>query len=68
MSDTTCGWCNEPAVTEVIVVPGRKKRKTAPVCEAHAQEFEERGVLTTRVEIDQKLRAAARKSDWVRRT
>lgn len=64
----TCAWCGEPAVTDVIVVPGRVKRKTAPVCEAHATEFEERGQMTVRVEVDQKMRRARKKSEWVRRT
>lgn len=68
MTGATCGWCSEPAVTEVITRPGRTHRKTAPVCERHAKEFEDRDVLTARVEFDRKMRAAAAKSEWVRRT
>lgn len=61
---SVCGWCPEPAVTEVITVPGRKNRKTTPVCEAHAQDFEKRGVLTVRVELDQKLERSRKRSQW----
>jgi hypothetical protein len=49
-----CGWCGAPAVTDVITVPGRAggKRRTAPVCESHAQKFEFEGQSTTRAEMD----------------
>jgi hypothetical protein len=46
----SCGWCADPAVTEVIFVKGTKNRRTAPVCEDHAQDFEQRGLLTLRLE------------------
>jgi hypothetical protein len=49
-----CGWCGMPATTEVITVAGKAggKRRTAPVCEAHAQRFEFEGQSTTRTEMD----------------
>lgn len=59
-----CGWCDQPAVTHVIVVKGRKNRKVAPVCETHASEFEARGQLTVRVEVDEKVRRDYEKSRW----
>lgn len=63
-----CAWCSEPAVTHVITRPGRKRRQTAPVCETHAADFEERGILTVRVEIENIAHRALKRSDWVRRT
>jgi hypothetical protein len=51
-------------VTEVIVVPGRKRKKTAPVCEQHAEKFERRGQMTTRLEVDRKLEAERKRSQW----
>lgn len=50
MTEERCGWCIDPAVTHVITVAGRKNRKTAPVCEAHAEDFERRGMMTLRIE------------------
>jgi hypothetical protein len=60
----SCGWCQEPAVTEVIVRPGRSKRKTTPVCETHAKDFEQRGIKTTRVELDEKLERDRKRGTW----
>ena len=60
-----CGWCGEPAVTEVITRPGRSKKQTAPVCEAHARDFEERGIKTTRLELDEKLERERKRSAWL---
>ena len=57
-----CAWCENEAVTEVIRVPGRKNRKTSPVCEHHAEDFERRGVMTVRQEVEQKLQADIKRS------
>lgn len=59
-----CAWCGEPAVTRVIVVPGRKNRKTTPVCEAHAADFEARGVATTRSKQAEKQERERKRSQW----
>lgn len=59
-----CAWCDQPAVTHVITRKGRKNRKVAPVCELHAADFESRGQLTVRVEVDQKLQRDLQKSQW----
>lgn len=59
-----CAWCGEPAVTLVVVVSGRKNRKTKPVCEAHATGFESRGVKTTRVELAEKQERDRKRSQW----
>lgn len=59
-----CGWCGEPGVTEVVVVAGRKNRKTAPVCEQHAERFEREGQMTTRLEIQQKDQRQERSREW----
>ncbi len=67
MSDTEpCGWCGEPAVTRVITRPGRKLKRTAPVCETHAKKFEAQGQMTTRLEVEKKLEAERKRSNWVR--
>lgn len=52
-----CAWCGKEAVTNVVTRRGRKLRKTAPVCEEHAQDFEQREIATTRSEVDSKLEA-----------
>jgi hypothetical protein len=65
MADT-CGWCKEPAVTEVITRPGTKLRKTAPVCEAHAKSFEGRGQMTVRLEASNRLEMNRSKAQWKR--
>lgn len=49
-----CGWCDEPAVTNVVTVKGKKNRKTAPVCEEHAERFERAGQMTDRLEALEK--------------
>lgn len=65
MSETPpCAWCGDPSVTDVITVPGRKNRQTAPVCENHAKDFENRGIKTVRVEADEKLRRQQRRNNW----
>lgn len=71
MSDTPknvaperCGWCDQPASTEVITAPGRKKRKTAPVCEEHAADFERRGIPTVRSELDERLERERKRGQW----
>jgi len=59
-----CYLCFEPSVTEVIVVPGRQKRKTAPVCNLHATSFEERGILTVRMETSRMLEVNRPQKEW----
>lgn len=59
-----CGWCGAPAVTDVITVPGRKNRKTAPVCADHATRFEEAGQMTLRLEFDLKQQRSERSRQW----
>lgn len=61
-----CGWCGEPSITEVIVVPGRKRKKKAPACEKHAARFERQGQMTTRLEVQQKMEADRKRSQWNR--
>jgi hypothetical protein len=63
---SACAWCGEVAVTEVVTRPGRNLRKTAPVCERHAEDFELRGMMTVRVEADQKLEAERKRSQWAK--
>ena len=62
-----CAWCGGPSVTEVVTRPGRKRRKTAPVCEKHAADFERRGIATVRSEVEAKLAAELKRSQWRRR-
>lgn len=61
-----CAWCSEPAVTRVITVPGRKNRKTSPVCDSHAVDFERRGVTTTRMEADGKMDRERKRINWTK--
>jgi hypothetical protein len=57
-----CAWCDKASVTEVIRTPGRSNRRTAPVCEKHAKEFEARGIDTVRSEVEKKLEADVKRS------
>lgn len=67
MSETEpCAWCGKPSVTSVITRPGRKLRRTAPVCEKHAKKFEDDGVMTTRLEVDKKMEAERKRGTWLR--
>lgn len=59
-----CGWCGEPAVDQVIVVPGRKNRKLAPVCAAHQKKFLKAGQRTLESEVDRKLEAERKRKTW----
>jgi hypothetical protein len=59
-----CGWCGDPSITEVITVPGRKNRKTAPVCRVHAEKFEREGQITTRLEVETKTQRQQRSAEW----
>lgn len=59
-----CGWCGEPAVTLVVVVPGRARKKYAPVCEEHAVKFEREGQMTQRLEVEKKIEADRKRSQW----
>ncbi len=59
-----CQWCGEQGVTHVIVVPGRKNKRLAVVCESHAQDFESRGQLTTRLEVDRKIETERKNRQW----
>jgi hypothetical protein len=63
-----CAWCGEPAITEVLVVRGRKNRRTKPVCLAHAVQFETQGQITTRIETDQLAKREAKRAEFMRRT
>ena len=65
LSPAVCGWCGDPAVTEVVTRPGRSKKQTAPVCEAHAKDFEARGIKTTRVEFEEKRERDRKRSAWL---
>lgn len=56
----TCAWCGDPAVTDVITQTGKKHRKTAPVCEDHAQDFESRGMTTVRQEQEKRAQGHIR--------
>jgi hypothetical protein len=68
MADSAvCAWCGKEAVTEVVVRPGRSQRKTAPVCEAHAEDFERRGMTTVRVEASNKIMSEVKRNEWLRR-
>lgn len=60
----TCAWCEKPSVTHVIVVPGRKRKKTKPVCEEHATRFEGQGQTTRRLEIEQQMERERKRSLW----
>lgn len=62
----TCGWCDEPAVTDLIIVRGRKNRRTAPVCEAHAVSFERAGQMTVRLEVEQKAEKDLARKQWLK--
>jgi hypothetical protein len=56
-------------VTHVIVIPGKKKRKTEPVCEGHAKHFEANGQMTTRLEESQREERRRNSRQWaVQRT
>jgi hypothetical protein len=59
-----CAWCGEPGVTEVVVVAGKKNRKTSSVCEEHAAKFEQQGQMTTRLEMQQKVERQERSRQW----
>jgi hypothetical protein len=59
-----CAWCGREAVTEVVTRPGRSLRKTAPVCESHAEAFERRGMATVRLEVESKLQAERKRIQW----
>jgi hypothetical protein len=59
-----CAWCGEPSVTHLIIVPGKKKRKLAVVCEEHAARFEAQGQMTTRREVELQLERDLNKSHW----
>lgn len=61
-----CAWCGEPSVTEVVTVSGRKNRRTSPVCESHAKDFEERGHKTTRVEADDRMERERKRAAWMK--
>lgn len=61
-----CGWCGEPAVTQVVTRTGRIHRKTAHVCERHAIQFEEQGLMTTRLEASNMLEINKPKKQWKR--
>jgi hypothetical protein len=62
-----CTWCGEPSVTEVVIRPGHRLKKTAPVCERHAADFESRGVMTVRVEVSNRLMSEEKRNEWVRK-
>lgn len=70
MSETgalgTCTWCERPATEQLIVEPGRKHRKIAPVCDAHAREYEQRGLETVGTETERKAQAALKRAAWKR--
>lgn len=59
-----CQWCGDEGVTHIIVVPGRKNKKLAVVCEVHATRFERAGQMTTRLEVERKLEADVKRSKW----
>ena len=59
-----CGWCDEISVTDVVMVKGKKTRKTVPVCETHAAGFEDRGQITVRLEQSIKQEKAERSRQW----
>jgi hypothetical protein len=59
-----CGWCGEPGITAVVVVAGKKNRKTTPVCEEHAVKFERQGQMTVRLEMQQKSERQERSRQW----
>jgi hypothetical protein len=59
-----CAWCGQPSVTEVIVVAGKKKRKTSPVCADHAKRFEAQGQMTVRLEQSLAIERSERSNEW----
>lgn len=61
-----CGWCGAPAVTEVVTVPGRAKKRYAPVCEDHATHFEGQGQLTRRREHEALSERERRRADYLK--
>lgn len=68
MSLDPCAWCGDVAVTEVVVVPGRKNKRYQPVCEEHAADFERRGQMTRRIEQDQLSKREADRAAYLKRT
>lgn len=62
----TCTWCDKPAVEQLIVTPGRKNRKLAPVCREHMEKYERQGLETVGTETERKAQAALKRAAWRR--